>query len=348
LKTETRQKRIHYKRVVFTENKSHLQDLMKAVFQKKHVSQVCTAGNRKEVVNANDQSYRLINHYRATDGMFFGQMIYLEAGKAQGIVEIDDDATYYTVKNLTTDKLSHSDDKNAKKKMHREFIDSVLYFGVYKNHLVVMQSTSQRARELESHLNWLLRENTQSIPTDSAVILQDSPSKATYKKLEKKSARKIKLGTPIGSTATTALPAANSASTKLSSKNVRYAPTGAGSDILKTILGDSWKDTLNLEDTLDEANLRINLEISYDRKTSDAGQKLLDDVATSLRNIDPEDVRVELQGGGLLKGEDLKLSGPISVRMTGGAVDEGELYQSMRDWLMTKIDKEEIELSDES
>ena len=79
-------------------------------------------------------------------------------------------------------------------------------------------------------------------------------------------------------------------------------------------VGEKWFDDLKLEDSLDESNLQVNLEITYFRKTNKDGQLLMDTLATSLRNMDEDDIEITLKGGGTIKGGDLKLSGSISVQ----------------------------------
>lgn len=56
--------------------------------------------------------------------------------------------------------------------MRKEFIDSVLYFGVIDNHVAIIQSRSLTARTLESYLGWLLGEAAKALPANSALILK--------------------------------------------------------------------------------------------------------------------------------------------------------------------------------
>lgn len=351
MKTVSRPKTIHYKRVVFTNNHSDLQSLLNSVFQ--NGSPVFKAGSRKEIINPDDSSFRLINHHKEYNGMFFGQLIFLEEGRSQEFVELDDNAEFYKIDSITTDKLKYkgeAETETASKK--REFIDSILYFGVYRNHLVVLQSAALRSRDLETHLSWLLGTRTESIPTSSALILQDKPTEETLKKVESSSVKKVKLGTPIDTrdeqeSDDQGLVVGKSHSER-KARNVKFIPCGMGVDVVRAALGEDWFNTLKLEDSLDDANLQVSLEISYLRKTSEAGQKMLDNIATSLRHHEEADVKIDLKGGGTLKGSDLKLSGPISVKLLNGRVDETDLYHQMHSWLVSKIEESEIEVDDES
>lgn len=39
-------------------------------------------------------------------------------------------------------------------------------------------------------------------------------------------------------------------------------PTGKGGDIMRAAFGEGWFNNLQLEDSLDESNLQVNLEIT--------------------------------------------------------------------------------------
>ncbi|MFH4134694.1 hypothetical protein WAI79_19990, partial [Acinetobacter baumannii] len=56
-------------------------------------------------------------------------------------------------------------------------------------------------------------------------------------------------------------------------------------DVLKTAFGVDLDD-LKLEDGLDDANLKLKLTLTYNRKTSKSGQKVIDTVASSMRHND--------------------------------------------------------------
>lgn len=125
-------------------------------------------------------------------------------------------------------------------------------------------------------------------------------------------------------------------------RKMKFMPTGKGGNILKAAFGEKWFDDLKLEDSLDESNLQVNLEITYFRKTNKDGQLLMDTLATSLRNMDEDDIEITLKGGGTIKGGDLKLSGSINVQYNNGLIDENHLYLQMHKWLHAKIGAGEV------
>ncbi|HAV4272480.1 TPA: hypothetical protein JIQ67_18115, partial [Acinetobacter baumannii] len=125
--------------------------------------------------------------------MFFGELIIVESGKAQAVLKIDsDDATEFPIKTYLTDDLPDDEDGvDATEVVRKEFIDSVLYFGVIDNHVAIIQSRSLTARTLESYLGWLLGEAAKALPENSALILKDAPNPTVKQKLESTPAKTI-------------------------------------------------------------------------------------------------------------------------------------------------------------
>jgi len=353
MKTETRKKAIHYKRAVITNSQLTLQDLLEAAFDSR--GKAAKAQQRREILNPDDESCRLINHYKNYGGMLFGQLIFFEPGRSQVLITLDDDAQFYKIDSITPDLI---DEKNAdegkaeeeKLKHRREFIDSMLYFGVLDNHVVIVQSPSLRARELEAHLAWLLCVCTEIMDINSALILQDKPSEETITRIEKSPVKSVHIGTPVESYALE-----NNNTDKQETidtekigfaKKIKWIPCGMGADVIQAALGSDWFNKLDLDSSLDEANLQVTLEITYLRKTTGNGQRMLDNIATSLRHIDEADVKINLHGGGTIKGGDLKLTGSVSVKTNNGLVDETDLYHQLHLWIVTKVRTKEIEVEE--
>jgi hypothetical protein len=279
VKSETRNKTIHYKRAVITNSHITLQSLLKAAFGFK--GKATKAKQRREVLNPDDESCRLINHHKDYNGMLFGQLIFFEPGRSQVLITLDDDAEYYEIDSITPDSIDKENNKikDEKLKIRREFIDSMLYFGVLDNHVVLVQSASLRARELEAHLAWLLGTCAEVIDRNSALILQDKPSEETLTKIEKTPVKTVHLGTPVESRIQESNLIDNTTERHSEksgfAKKVKWIPCGMGANVIQAALGADWFDRLDLDSSLDEANLQVTLEITYLRKTTSNGQKML-------------------------------------------------------------------------
>ncbi|WP_049294051.1 hypothetical protein [Franconibacter helveticus] len=350
---QNRQKTIYYKRATMSNCDSDLQSILESIISPNGT--VPKVGMRREQISPSDSDsgYRVINRSNTFQTILFGQLILFEQGRSQALMTISDDVPFYDINAITSQQIKLEADNDIsdeeKQKIKREFIDSILYFGVFKNHIMIVQSSSLRTKDLETHLNWLIHSFGNSFADDSILILKDKPTEETIKKLEKTPVKKINLGSvPIksktddGAIEIKSVTNPNVAKGIQKVRKMKFLPVGRGGSILKAAFGEDWFSDLKLEDSLDDANLQVNLEITYLRKTNDDGQLLMDTLATSIRNMDDEDVEIFLQGGGTLKGGDLRLSGTVSVQYNNGLIDENHLYLQMHKWLHSKIGAGEI------
>lgn len=352
---ESRQKVVHYKRAVIPNCKATLQDIVDSIISKTGTAH--KVGSRREQINPSDtdSGFRLINRSNTYQTILFGQLILFEQGKSQALMTISDDVSFYDINAITSKQIKLEGDDNVtseeKDKIKREFVDSILYFGILKNHFIVVQSSSLRTKDIETHLNWLIHSFGTVFNGDNFLILQDKPTEDTIKKMESAPVKKINLGSiPIKTDTSDGNIQVSSQSTPLSTtslqkvKKLKFMPSGKGGDIIKAAFGEKWFNDLKLEDSLDEANLQVNLEITYFRKTTKDGQRVLDTLATSLRHLDDDDLSIELQGGGTIKGHEMRLSGKLNVQYNNGLIDENDLYLQMHRWLVSKVHAGEIEV----
>ncbi|MCY3223926.1 hypothetical protein ECE04_05205 [Acinetobacter baumannii] len=77
--------------------------------------------------------------------------------------------------------------------------------------------------------------------------------------------------------------------------------------------------------------------MTYDRKTTESGQKVIDTVATALRHLPDDDYQIELKNGGTIKAGELRISSNLSVEILNGTVNETNLWSQMHAWLMSNL-----------
>lgn len=319
-----RRKTVHYKRVQFTNTGANLQEYLSLAFSssKKPVDRV-------EFLDEKGSVRRVVNSTKSRSEMIFGQMIRFEPGRDQTVVVLDEDSDEYPVEQIT---VPPRDD--GKK---REVIESVLYFGVLENHVILIQSAALKSRDFEKHIEWLIKHNTKVFPEDCAIFLSDQPTESARKKIENLPVKKVLIGAGLESKP-------EESQGKISATNkVKFRPDGKGFDILEAALGEEWRKDLSLEESLDESNLRVSLEVTYFRKTTKRANEMLDNIATAMRHAEPDDVRIELQGGTVLKGDELKMTGYINVDTYNGIADSNDLYTEMLDWLKGRIQEGTVE-----
>jgi len=322
MKAESKPKTLHYRRATFLQGNNDLQSVLKKALKKKK-----NVGQRLENLSSEDHSHRFINRNRNQLGMLFGSLVVYAEGNNRPLVTIETEKPELDIEQIAPPS------KDGKR---REFLDSILYFGVKDNHVLLVQSSALTSRHMEAHLFWFLHQ-AGVLSDEDGVSLNDYTPKVTKSKIEKAHVKKVSIGTPLETDPILEDEAPSRSVEKV--KRVKYTPHGLGFDFLKVALGDQWLNRLKLDEALDDSRLQVSLEISYSYSTTEKSQKLLDNIANSLRHVDQDDIRIELKNKGVIHGKELKLSSRIDVRAYGGVLDESDLYPQMHNWLLESLEQ---------
>ncbi|EFD6049088.1 hypothetical protein MZE89_09175 [Escherichia coli] len=341
-KREIKTKKIIYKEVTMSGVSKTLQSMLMELL-KKHTK----ADSRKEMVNPGEEDlFRLINKHEEFQGMLFCQLVAFEPGHSQRYIQLKNDAESYEIRSVTSDELSKmtveeaEEARTEREQVVREFIDSILYFGVFGNSIVVMQSRSLTTRELETHLKWLLGSLSNYLGAENILKVSDKPKEEIIEEVLKRPVKSVSIGAPV--TAVNEL--------RQGSKSPSWVPAGTASELLKAMLAEKWESFLRsskLEDCLDDANLEVTLKITYKRKTSDSGERMLRNLVDATRHYPDDDVVVEMVGGTRLTGKEIRLWNTVKLTTYNSLIDEHELYGQMHDWMVALINNGEIEETDE-
>lgn len=329
MKTEIKPRVTHYKKCKILGAKTLQQLLHETLIVE--ASLWSKAVNRQEMINSNSEDFFFINHKSEHQEMLFAELLFVEKGKAQSFMHIDPSSNEFEIKPFTVNELpDESLEEGQSEIKQKEFVDSVLYFGVIDNHVALVQSRSIRSRHLEQHLGWLLGSNISSaLPKDSALILSDVPDQKTHEKLADSPARKLHIGSDIKGVTDHKLV---SSTEQIKTESMVFKVQSKIVNILKEMTGVDISD-LELKDSLDDANLKLKVVLTYDRKTSECGQFILDSVASSMRHMEDDDFQIELSNGAILKGGELKISSPIKVETINGSVNRNGLKNELYKWL---------------
>jgi hypothetical protein len=285
-------------------------------------------GSRKEE-QGEDQNYvRTVIYHRTVSSMLFGVLASFERGTHQLTVAEDDEAEVLTVEQVAPPKTDQ--DKR------REFLEGTCYFGVLKNHVVLVSSRALSAKAVEQHLNWLL-EHGDMLEEGNRVALSDQVTQATRARINAAHVKEVQIGAPLFDAQQTNI-AATAGETQV--KSMSY--TGLGLDILRQVVGADFMDRLRLADAVD-GNIEVSLSVRYKRTTSTKAQKVLDKIALAMRNLDEDEVKLKLEGGGTVKGRELKLSQILRVEGRDGIPNPDALFEKMRDWLQELVENHIIE-----
>lgn len=323
---ETIVKRVYCKRAAFMQNdKTTLQSKMTAA-----LSKLKTVGKRKQISGDDDRYVRMIIYHRAYGDMLFCILASYERGTHQLTVSDDDDAEMLTVAQVAPPK--GADNKR------QEFLEGTCYLGVSKNHVLLVGSRALGARPAEHYLNWLL-EQAEVLGQNNRLGLSDQISQATRERIQASHVREIVIGTPLieaPSIGDGAAPVGVGGALKA------FEYGGLGLDILRQVLGAEKVDRMKLADAID-GNIEVTLKVRYKRSTTEKAHKVLDNIALAARNLEAEDVKLTLAGGGTVTGNELKLSAPLSVEARDGIPNPDALFEKMRDWLLAQIENQIIE-----
>lgn len=269
----------------------------------------------------NDLEQIGINLFQTRGSLLFGQFLSFKPGMRQPLITLENGTTAF---NLETIAAEETDD--GKK---REFLESIGYFGVVGNHVLLVQTKALTSREFEIYLQWLLSQTTSTIPSGTVFTLDDPSATAARKKAARSNIRGVTIGTQLTAVA---IP-----ETRKGKAVAKYELTSGAFDALRGILGAHVFDKLSLSQSLEEDNIELQLTVRVKgrRVVSDDGQKFLRAVGKATRHMDPRDYELELDRNGALKGSDLKLHRSVNVGISesGGLVDELALMDHMTNWL---------------
>lgn len=297
-----------------------------------------TIGERKSNVADDDQPiFHLLGQSQSEPkGFLFGVFMAYTPGTDPLFLVDDEQASNITLEKLKAPKMNDG--------KRREVLESIMYFGVFDNHLVLVQSQALKAPQLEIYLQWLLHQAA-ALPGDNTVRLIDKPSKAVREKMQKaRGVRAIKLGSEVMPASVMPAIAAKGKGSQTKSVSVTANQSvGGGSalEALKSLLNPVEAAKINF-DQLVGSNIELTVTLRYNRTTTDDGQKLMDTLGSAFRHSDGVETELELIGGGSIKGSELKLDGTIRVSSYDGQLSASEVFEGMRQWLLSKVSSDDL------
>lgn len=277
-----------------------------------------SVGSRQTTLTSSsgpDNGKYFINKSQKYSGMLVGQFVLYEPGRFHQAIQIDEDKDALDLVEIAP--------KIGDAKAQAEFLESVLYFGIAENHIILLQSRSLRGREFESYLTWLLRE---------AESLHEEDGMSLVRGLSAEAQDKIANGTPTKLSIGTDLFSGMSPVRASGDKKMKFRPTGPLWELL-SVLTEGRLDKLKLSEGIDPETLRVLVEVRYKKRTDTQGAKIMDALTKSLRHLHEDDFRAQFPKTGELKGDRMFLSHLVGVLANAGNVIESDLYRRMHEWL---------------
>ncbi len=314
-KKATSSKAIGYRRCIINpKNGRTLQQLVSAALGSLH-----TASQRMEPMDPQSTEIRVIGKHKVVDKMLCGYLSTYERGKSQAVITDDPQAT-----SLSLGAIPPQPKKGGK---NQEYIPGVLFFAIFDNHVALIQNPSLRGSSLESHIAWLLKSKTSTLPPTTSMVLSDDAQKATKERIRKSHVKSIAFGQPLMtefSSPTTSTP--QSAANVQQSEKTRFRPAGPAFDLIKQYFEDQKFEKLGLDNIFD-GNLEVWIELRYpkfQRSHAEDTVKLMDNLGIGLRDIEGDSVSLQLADGHTVSGSELKISGKIEVSINAHSQPDEE------------------------
>ncbi len=306
------QKKIVYRIASITNCDSDLQELLGKAIQATQVNE------RQQELNEYEKTFRTINQKWSYRGITMCEMVLIDPGASQPLAVYDESKGVYTIDAISTNELSQE-----RLKRNSDFVNSMLYFGVKGNEVVIMPSQAINVRALENYLTWLLGEKLDLISNESKFALNKNIPRAVEEQIRSSPVRSIEIGSVL-----------SGASDDDSEEFVSSESFSINAKSLLRVLGAKLKDELPFSIS-DDSNIRAKIVISYFRKTNDAGQNFMNHLGTTLRNLDDADVCVTLKNNVKISGEELNLQKVVKISKTDrGLLVNDDISEAMVTWLL--------------
>jgi len=287
------------------------------------------ASKRRNTVDAGSGTVRLINYHSPYKSMRVGELLDYTKGHVQPFTRIDEDA-----ETLPLDALSPPDEQS-------EFVHSMFFFAIMRNHVIISQSMSLRVRQFEDYINWLLRESEIYDENQFVALIDQPPTNGIS------DAKGLELSAPVhfgkqlrGGDSETKI---NVQEDEV--KNVRFFPKGSAWKALKEFLppGLEIPEGFDLDEVAKNRELVVKLELSWKRPRKDDSTSLLDGIARQLRHVDDElDYVIQTPSGTITK-DQVKLSKSVSIgNYPSGLPKREDLWHEMREWLQYLIQQNRV------
>lgn len=288
---------------------------------------------------------RVISAGRLFEGMICGMFFVWADGQVQPVLEINDGEELKLRPMLPVAE-------------NEQIVNSILYFGILENHVILVQSQSLRAKQLEDYLTWFLKNNCGLLSENNSIILSDRTPIVSSETI--KNAKALTFSAPVHfteeiitreETEETPTTENEEATKKIDTKGrkqeteahtTRVKPFGRAWEVIKTFFGEAnLVKSLKPEQTFDKKILELELSLKFQRSHKDDPVELLDCIANNFRHVEDEvDYKIETHSGESLTKESFKISTNRQVLYKEGLPDEINIYLHMKAWLNTLLQKE--------
>lgn len=319
MSTETRNRVLMYRRAKFlTHETRNLQQVIEAALKS------CPKTGQRVLgatTSDGDNIKRVLNEHRKIGNTLGGVLYRYTPGQHQVVVAANSSAAEWPVEQVLPPTLSGS--------QKAEFVEGLLYFLVFENHIIVSQSAAFRIGQLEDYLSRFLRDLAKVTNENEMVLFMDVPSESIRQK-GLSHVRAVRFDVPMSQS----VPVPQSPSVKqrkeVFSKVLNTRKFPVMEQILMAFGMELPTAGLTHEDA-EDVEMRVELRVGG-RQPEDANA-LLDQVGNLFAGLEDRDYEVELKDGAKLKGSDLVVKKTASVEAIGGVPSTSSVWKEMARYL---------------
>lgn len=328
----TKTRNFIYKTAVFLQETGDAKVTLESLL-KKAVAKTPMALDRVE--NPDGAEFRFLNYANphlssSHTVMLYGcEFLAFEKGADQSTIKLDPTAKEVDLNAITA-------------RSGEEFLAGAVYFGVVGNHVVLVQSRSLRAIELEKYLNWFLVQRTAVLPEDNRVALTDHiPVK---KRSMFQGVRGIEITAPVHLQPV----AATSGSTSLpggEQRSMSVKLAGKAWNAVKALIGDGFDlpDHLTVADIAHAPEVEVSLYLRWKAERGEEDLEFLNSVARNMSHVDEEfGYDIHTRAGTITKG-DFKIFQSHTFKWGDGRPLFDDIFPKMSAWLAALIKSGRVE-----
>jgi hypothetical protein len=257
-----------------------------------------------------------------------------EHGRSQLILAMEDNAEEYTV--------VAAESPPTKESKSTEFNEGLLFFGVYKNHVLLLQSAALKFGAFEDYLNWLLQDAVDEIGKNNRLGLRDP----LPKKLRSRDVPTLKslILFPTLHAEVVGPSAPKGASAKEVHMRLRPTDWKPIYELIKNMGADVPKE-LRLDGDFKPERVQFNVELKWlGRKKNRDQTPLLDTVLNAFRDVDDPPIRATTVAGEVFDGNDLRLKKKVNLQVDGKIPVVGDVFERMAEYLAELQERGDISL----
>ena len=294
------------------------------------------ASQRAQKLSDDEDNVRLWNK-RSTRGLLTCGMFHsYEHGRSQLVIEMQEGAEEYSLEAAEPPKAKG---KNGK----TEFNEGLLFFGVHKNHVLLLQSSILRQSAFDDYLNWLLQDASDEIGTDNRITLRDM----LPKKLRERNVPPLKsiiFMPPLHTEAVGGAGAHGASRAQVRDLSLRLGRQDWG--WMRSMLegmGANVPQELRLDGDFNPERVQVEIHLRWKGRDKDREETpLLDTILHAFRDVDDPPIKAVTANGAELHGNELRLKKKVQIAVDGKLPLASDVFAQMQAYMAELLASGEI------